>query len=561
MASDNNRSRKNNFRNSEEFFSSTGQEMLDAVTRAVQEGNYTGLAESLSDQINSALNGAQRGLSGRMAQRAWEVYRNKQRSQGYNSWNGQSYGSNGQSYQQGGQADQQYNNQANNQHYNQTNYQAYGQTQSNGQNYNQTAGQGWTNYRQTTGTSYRQTNGQSYSQSNAQTYSQAQSSSQPYNQSYTQAQANRRNFNQSYGAYGNPSSQGAPSYFLARRVSNGFGNQKRILGTIGEIVFGFLAFCFGVGMVAYISLNDIAALIVAIAFLIGNLYIFSRFKKLKTDGQHYNDLVSEYHRYGNAIGNREYFLIKDLAQWMHEDPYQTMQNLVDMKKYDMLPQASFDVHYTTLLLTDRARMLYQNALNAERQRKSQNGQNPGNEDQVYENMEQASQSSAKSGDRTGHNAAWDGNTSAPLSDLQKILNDGDRYLKKIRAANDEIPDTEAMSDKLYRLENITRSIFAAVKKDPDKAKDLRRIMSYYLPTTEKLLDAYLEFYRNPAQSDQKKQSMAEIEQAIDAVCDGFERFLAKMTEPDMMDISSDITVMKHMMEQDGMTDSDMKAKS
>jgi hypothetical protein len=544
MAQDNNRSRKNNFQNSDEFFSSAGQQMLDAVTRAVQDGNYSGLAESLSDQINSALNGAQRGLSGRMAQRAWQVYRNKQRSQGYNSWNGQGYGSyNGQSYQQGGQADQQYNNQANDQNYNQTSNQAYGQTQSNGQNYNQTAGQGWTTYRQTTTrTSYHQTNGQSY------------------NQTYGQTGAGCRSYNQNYNPYGSPSYQGAHSYFLARRVTNGFGNQKRILGTIGEVVFGILAFFFGIGTLAYISLNDLGTFIFSAIFLVGNLYVFSRFKKLKTDGQHYNDLVNEYRRYGNSIGNREYFLIKDLAQWMHEDPYQTMQNLVDMKKYDMLPQASFDVHYTTLLLTDHARMLYQNALNAERQRKSQNSQNPGNEDQVYENMEQASQSSAKSGDRTGPNAAWDGDASAPLSDLQKILNDGDRYLKKIRAANDEIPDTEAMSDKLYRLENITRSIFAAVKKDPDKAKDLRRIMSYYLPTTEKLLDAYLEFYRNPAQSDQKKQSMAEIEQAIDAVCDGFERFLAKMTEPDMMDISSDITVMKHMMEQDGMTDSDMKAK-
>ena len=86
-------------------------------------------------------------------------------------------------------------------------------------------------------------------------------------------------------------------------------------------------------------------------------------------------------------------------------------------------------------------------------------------------------------------------------------------------------------------------------------------MNYYLPTTEKLLDAYLDFYRSPVESDQKKQSMAEIEQAIDTVCDGFERFLAKLTEQDMIDISSDISVMKHMMEQDGMMDSEMKTES
>jgi 5-bromo-4-chloroindolyl phosphate hydrolysis protein len=115
-----------------------------------------------------------------------------------------------------------------------------------------------------------------------------------------------------------------------------------------------------------------------------------------------------------------------------------------------------------------------------------------------------------------------------------------------------------MSEKLCRLENVTSSIFAAVKRDPKKAKDLRRIMNYYLPTTEKLLDAYMDFWHSPSQSDQKKNTMAEIEQSVDTVCDGFERVLAKITEPDVMDISSDISVMKHMMEQDGMTEPDLK---
>lgn len=416
------------------YLFSAGQDMLDAVNRAVQEGNYSGLAESLSDQINKAIYGGEKGLSGKISRKPW----------GYSN----TYHSNS------------------NPHANSSSY---------------TAPDGFT---------YGQT------------------------------------------------PKGTFSYFTVRPVSYNFGSRRRIAGILGEVFFGFFSFCFGLSLIGFILGNRIAESLVSICFLVFNLYIFSRFHRLREEGKRYDNLVDSYFRYGNVLGSREYFRIQDLAQKVNENPQETLQNLIDMKKYNMLPQASFDIHYTTMLLTDHARMLYQNAMQAEAKRKETSGETAFSD-----------------------NTAGMGQTAKPQSDVEKILFDGDQYLKKIRTVNDEIPDTEAMSDKLYRLENITRSIFASIKKDPGKAKDLRRIMNYYLPTTEKLLDAYLDFYRSPAESDQKKQSMAEIEQAIDTVCDGFERFLAKLTEQDMIDISSDISVMKHMMEQDGMMDSEMKTES
>ncbi|MEE8885595.1 MAG: 5-bromo-4-chloroindolyl phosphate hydrolysis family protein [Eubacteriales bacterium] len=422
MDLDNNWSQKREKRKTESIFASTGQEILDEVTRAVNEGNYSGLAESLSERINGALYGAANGFA-----KKWNPSRQNSDGQAKDYHSGQ----NGNVYQRPQQ------------------------------------------------------------------------------------------------------------YFMVQNINQRRGRHRHILGMIGSFFFGFLAIIFGVAMITFIiNLSAIAA-IVFLAFFIGNLYGFLHFRKLDKEGQRYSYLVEEYYHYGTMIGDREYFLIKDLAHMMLEQPGDTLQNLIDMKKYDMIPQASFDAQYTTVLLTNHARMLYQNALNSYRTEKA-NAETDKNNASAEENS---------------HAAGSDADT---YSDVQKILDDGDAYIRKIRAINNELPDTEPMSEKLCRLENVTSSIFAAVKRDPKKAKDLRRIMNYYLPTTEKLLDAYMDFWHSPSQSDQKKNTMAEIEQSVDTVCDGFERVLAKITEPDVMDISSDISVMKHMMEQDGMTEPDLK---
>ena len=335
-----------------------------------------------------------------------------------------------------------------------------------------------------------------------------------------------------------------PSYFLNdENLNREPGRRRRNLGIAGEVFFGFFAFMFGISMIYAFSDFFSATTISLLVLKVANVYGVYRCRKAAKNGEWQLSLIDEYYRYGQAVGDREYFSIRDLSQMVLEPFEETRQNLIDMKKGSMLPQASFDAQYTTVLLTDHARMLYQNAMDFD-------------QDRTGDTQTKAAETSVEDSGRRPDGVSGQKESLSP--DVQKILQDGEIYIRKVRAANDEIPDTEEMSDKLYRLENVTASIFSAVRRNPDKAKDLRRMMGYYLPTTEKLLDAYLDCWRSPAKTKQSRDTMQEIEQAIDAVCDGFERVLAKMTETDAMDISSDIRVMKHMMEQDGMTSPDLK---
>ena len=74
-------------------------------------------------------------------------------------------------------------------------------------------------------------------------------------------------------------------------------------------------------------------------------------------------------------------------------------------------------------------------------------------------------------------------------EVQKVLEEGDAYVKKIRACNDAIPGVE-ISEKIARLELLTDRIFDRVEQNPGSVSDIRKLMEYYLPTAIKLLEAY-----------------------------------------------------------------------
>ncbi len=136
--------------------------------------------------------------------------------------------------------------------------------------------------------------------------------------------------------------------------------------------------------------------------------------------------------------------------------------------------------------------------------------------------------------------------------------DEDRYraiLKEIRALNDAIPDPE-VSRRIDEMENLTAKIFKAVQEKPEKLPQIKSFMSYYLPTTLKLLRSYAEFERAGAEGENIRKAKTEIERILDTLVDGFHKQLDKLYEADAMDISSDIDVLENMLRRDGLTGDD-----
>lgn len=137
-----------------------------------------------------------------------------------------------------------------------------------------------------------------------------------------------------------------------------------------------------------------------------------------------------------------------------------------------------------------------------------------------------------------------------LGQAAEVIEEGKNYVRLIRQCNDEIPGEE-MSDKLDRLETLVTRIFDRVEEEPELAPELRKMLSFYLPTTKKLLEAYRDLDGQPDLSN-VAQTKREIETAVDNINGAFEKFLDELFREKAWDIQSDISVLHTMMKQDGL---------
>ncbi len=122
-------------------------------------------------------------------------------------------------------------------------------------------------------------------------------------------------------------------------------------------------------------------------------------------------------------------------------------------------------------------------------------------------------------------------------------------LRRIRAANDRIAD-EVLSAKIDRLEQITGQILKEVEEHPEKRSKMNTFFDYYLPTTQKLLDAYADFEETGVEGENLRSAKQRIEQTMDSIVDGFAHQLDQLYRADAMDVATDIKVMESMLHRD-----------
>lgn len=248
-------------------------------------------------------------------------------------------------------------------------------------------------------------------------------------------------------------------------------------------------------------------------------------------------LVNRFYRYARLIGNRSYVAVEELAFQTGQHKDAVLRDLRKMLKKHMFLQGRLDHAQTTFMLTQEA---YQQYLQAEHSRRDMEAQ------------------AGNAGAQGRNAAAQGGNAAAQDADhkydaqTKKILADGSAYIRMVHECSEKIRNPQ-MSDKLSRLEAIMRRIFEQVEKDPSSADDLHKFMDYYLPTTTKLLNAYIDLDRQQIAGENISATKKEIEDTLDTINTAFERLLDGLFEDTAWDISSDISVMKTMMAQEGLT--------
>jgi hypothetical protein len=143
--------------------------------------------------------------------------------------------------------------------------------------------------------------------------------------------------------------------------------------------------------------------------------------------------------------------------------------------------------------------------------------------------------------------------------MDEFLNASVAGLKELNELSLAITN-EKMLIPVGEVLGVTRQIFAFVEKHPEKLKQIRQFMNYYLPTTIKLLSSYRDFSREQVKGANITEAMAKIENSMSGIVDTFRHELDGLYMDKAVDIAVDIDVMLAMMRQHGIDQKTTKSE-
>lgn len=136
--------------------------------------------------------------------------------------------------------------------------------------------------------------------------------------------------------------------------------------------------------------------------------------------------------------------------------------------------------------------------------------------------------------------------------IAALRTERDRAVSELRRLNDAILD-EKISAQIDHLEEVTGKIIDHVIEKPEKQPQISRFLSYFLPTTIKLLNAYDRMDSAGVSGSNINATKQKVETMLDTLCAAFDKQLDALFGDEALDISTDITVMENLLAQEGLS--------
>lgn len=309
-----------------------------------------------------------------------------------------------------------------------------------------------------------------------------------------------------------------PSTYRHLKIKGQAGSALWLALSICGIVLGTCTSLF-TGIFSFLSMSTkfFSADIIPSLILTGTSIVSTVFA-----GMNLNKL-GRYKKYLKTIGNQPMYTVKEIAAQSGFSEDRVYTDLPKLLSSVSFPFARLDDEKTCLILEKET---YQQYLDLKENRR---------------------RLEAEEAERKARLAA-DPNAAA----VEEMRKTGLEYLHKIRLVNDALPE-QRISEKLDCLENICRKIFDYVEKHPNKLPQIRKLMSYYLPMTLKLVETYEQLEAHRVQSVSIEESKEEIHSALDKINLAFNNLFDRLLENERMDLSADISVLETMLSQEGLT--------
>lgn len=314
------------------------------------------------------------------------------------------------------------------------------------------------------------------------------------------------------------------------------GNVSGILFTVfGGIGLGFS----GLGLLVKLLLTAFGTAQSSEIILPGILALI--FLEMISYGNGQRRRLKRAEKYLELCGTKMYGVITEMARYTGRSVRYVRKDLRRMLKAGMFPDGHLDDKETCFMLND---VIYHQYLETEKTylaQKNQQGQENKKQDTEGETSGQEEQDSRE-------------------QELHSMVAEGMEYIRHLRDLNDKIQG-EAISEKLYRLENLLKEIFDRVQEHPEQMHRMHKLMEYYLPTMLKLVEQYAEFDEVSSPGQDIQEAKKEIEKTLDMINQAFVTLLNNLFQDAAFDASADAQVLQTMLAKEGLMESDFaKAK-
>lgn len=155
-----------------------------------------------------------------------------------------------------------------------------------------------------------------------------------------------------------------------------------------------------------------------------------------------------------------------------------------------------------------------------------------------------------------------------IREPEKPVETGDAELDRILAAGrlelDDLKSVKTQTGSIALMEQLDRmirageAIFKEISEKPEKAPMIRRFAEYYLPEVAKIFGSYVKMKRAGGNGQNTSELTAAVEKNAGMMALAFEKQLDSLYLDEMLDITTDITVLEHMMKGDGLTNEAVK---
>ena len=143
---------------------------------------------------------------------------------------------------------------------------------------------------------------------------------------------------------------------------------------------------------------------------------------------------------------------------------------------------------------------------------------------------------------------------------KKTLSEAKELVKKLDLVIYKLEDPEIVRNA-KQISATSNKIVETVEKKPNKLKNVRNFLNYYLPVTLKILERYDEIENQKLNTDSAKKFMSSVEGMIEKIKDAFEKQLSSIYQEEIVDTDAELKVFESMLKTDGFVDEiDFKRK-